>query len=291
MKSLATALVFISATCIGCGSEEAATDGTGGSAGVANGAGGGGGVITGTGGDTSGGGAVTMDQAYVDSIAWSASNGTGSAVAPKGKLPNAWGLYDMLGNVAEWAEDCYHSTYDGAPTDGSAWDNAACTTRILRGGAFGSKTMADVRVSARIESLPSAYGEIHPGARCVRNATDATPAGLPFTVDWVDIPAGTFQMGCSTGDTACAANESPAHSVTVAAFQIMPTEIIQKQVWDLLAVSPASYVCDECAQSLLYYPEAVDFCTKIGGRLPTEAEWEYAARAGSTTPCYTVTTH
>src|SRR5262249_4374646 len=50
--------------------------------------------------------------------------------------PNAWGLYQMHGNVREWIEDCYHESYVGAPSDGSAWTSGACSQRVLRGGAW-----------------------------------------------------------------------------------------------------------------------------------------------------------
>ncbi len=51
------------------------------------------------------------------------------------KKPNAWGLYDMYGNVLEWCEDCWHDTYQGAPTDGSAWAGAG-SSRVVRGGSW-----------------------------------------------------------------------------------------------------------------------------------------------------------
>ena len=49
--------------------------------------------------------------------------------------PNAWGLYDMLGNVWEWVQDCYLS-YVGAPSDGSAHETKDCRSRVVRGGAW-----------------------------------------------------------------------------------------------------------------------------------------------------------
>jgi formylglycine-generating enzyme required for sulfatase activity len=54
---------------------------------------------------------------------------------------NPWGLYDMNGNIWEWVEDCWHESYEGAPSDGSAWlekDGGDCSRRVLRGGSWGS---------------------------------------------------------------------------------------------------------------------------------------------------------
>ena len=54
-----------------------------------------------------------------------------------GQFPaNDFGLHDMHGNVSEWVEDCYHDTYAGAPTDGSAWTVGNCSQRVLRGGSW-----------------------------------------------------------------------------------------------------------------------------------------------------------
>jgi formylglycine-generating enzyme required for sulfatase activity len=58
--------------------------------------------------------------------------------APVGSFaPNSYGLYDTAGNVWEWVEDCYHSSYTGAPADGRAWvDDETCGLRVLRGGSW-----------------------------------------------------------------------------------------------------------------------------------------------------------
>jgi formylglycine-generating enzyme required for sulfatase activity len=51
-------------------------------------------------------------------------------------MPNPWGLHQVHGNVWEWVEDCWHESYVGAPTDGSAWTTGDCSYRVLRGGSW-----------------------------------------------------------------------------------------------------------------------------------------------------------
>ncbi|MCI0600845.1 MAG: formylglycine-generating enzyme family protein, partial [Beijerinckiaceae bacterium] len=63
----------------------------------------------------------------------------GKQPAPAGSFkPNAFGLYDMHGNVWEWVEDTPHANYEGAPRNGSAWvEGAESTSRVVRGGSWG----------------------------------------------------------------------------------------------------------------------------------------------------------
>ncbi|MEO8999821.1 MAG: SUMF1/EgtB/PvdO family nonheme iron enzyme [Rhodanobacter sp.] len=51
---------------------------------------------------------------------------------------NPFGLYDINGNVSEWAQDCWHDSYLRAPVDGSAWLNPGCRAHVVRGGSWGS---------------------------------------------------------------------------------------------------------------------------------------------------------
>ena len=76
--------------------------------------------------------------------------------APVGSSPvNAWGLHDMHGNVQEWVQDCRNESYEGAPTDGGAWESGDCNWRVLRGGSWYSD--AGYLRSASRYSIDRAY--------------------------------------------------------------------------------------------------------------------------------------
>lgn len=54
--------------------------------------------------------------------------------------PNAFGLYDVLGNAWEWVRDCFHWSYAGAPADGAAWEGEDCPARVMRGASWASSS-------------------------------------------------------------------------------------------------------------------------------------------------------
>lgn len=84
---------------------------------------------------------------------------------------NAWGLHDMHGNLAEWVEDRWHSTYAAAPSDGSAWTiDPPGSERVFRGGSWNDGER-DVRSAARYPFDPHAKGNVF-GFRCARDQAD-----------------------------------------------------------------------------------------------------------------------
>ncbi len=75
--------------------------------------------------------------------------------APVGSFrSNAFGLYDMTGNVWEWTQDCYADSYSGAPTDGSARIGGDCSRRVLRGGSWDSNPIR-LRSANRSRNYPT----------------------------------------------------------------------------------------------------------------------------------------
>jgi formylglycine-generating enzyme required for sulfatase activity len=66
-----------------------------------------------------------------------------------------FGSYDLIGNVSEWTQDCWHDSYQRAPTDGTAWVNPGCVQRTVRGASWAS-SLDQARSAARLPMDPAA---------------------------------------------------------------------------------------------------------------------------------------
>jgi formylglycine-generating enzyme required for sulfatase activity len=117
--------------------------------------------------------------------------------------------------------------------------------------------------------------------------------GEGVSLDMVYIPGGVYQMGSPTTEEGRFDSESPQHSVTVSPFFLGKFAVTQRQWEKIMQAKPSHFRSPDRPVEQVSWHEAVEFCqrlsqqTKKNYRLPTEAEWEYAAKAGTTTPfCY-----
>jgi formylglycine-generating enzyme required for sulfatase activity len=239
------------------------------------------------------GGATNSGNAYSGSntagtVAWYDANSEGHVHLVGTKTANALGLYDMSGNVWEWCDDFWEAAYSSGssaqnnpkgPTYGNVYDE-----HVMRGGSWDSADSA-CRVANRYKGAPNQYFDFAVGFRLVLDPIAELEANM------VTVAGGTFTLGNSSYTWA-----TPQKDVTLSKYQIGKFEITQAQWqavmdmtgWPATAPSagyglgydyPISYVSWDKAIAFIH---ALNVKTGLNYRLPTEAEWEYAAKGRQT---------
>jgi formylglycine-generating enzyme required for sulfatase activity len=116
--------------------------------------------------------------------------------------------------------------------------------------------------------------------------------GNGIKLEMIAIPGGTFLMGSPDNEAERSRNESPQHQVTVPSFFMAKYQLTQAQYQAIMGVNLSAFKGDNRPVENVSWDDAVAFCQKLiqktgnNYRLPSEAEWEYACRAGTKTPFY-----
>ncbi|MDD4964438.1 MAG: formylglycine-generating enzyme family protein [Gallionella sp.] len=122
------------------------------------------------------------------------------------------------------------------------------------------------------------------------DSTPITERTEKFGITMLSLPAGNFMMGCAHGrDGSCESDETPPHKVQLRGFELGKNEVTQAQWQAVMGSNPSHFKdCgDTCPVEKVSWDDVQTFIQKLNAqtgktyRLPSEAEWEYAARAGS----------
>jgi len=128
-------------------------------------------------------------------------------------------------------------------------------------------------------------------ARNTKSATYyAEDLGGGIGLEMVEIPGGTFMMGSPESEAGRSKDEGPQHQVSVPGFYMGKYEVTQAQYQAVMGANPSHFKGGNLPVEQVSWNDAVEFCKRLSQktgreyRLPSEAEWEYAARANTTTP-------
>jgi len=152
------------------------------------------------------------------------------------------------------------------------------------------KWMSALALGFVIEACGVAVFALPP--RPPQEASAVTYSTNDLGMEFVMVPSGEFQMGCSEGakPNECSKDEKPRHRVQITkAFEIGKTEVTQKQWQAVMGSTPSASKGENLPVEKVTFENVQEFLNKLNARndgflyrLPTEAEWEYAARAGTT---------
>ena len=223
-------------------------------------------------------------------VAWYVDNSDNKTHPVAAKTPNELGIYDMSGNVLEWCNDWYSSSYYTSESQTNPTGPDSGSSRVRRGGSW-NYSENTCRVSYRGNNTPS-FRYNYLGLRLCLSAEESfTVNGVSFAM--VPVAGGTFTMGATAEQgTNIDSNEKPTHQVTLSSYMIGKTEVTQALWRAVTGETPSYFRGDNLPVEQVSWDDCQKFITKLNAltgknfRLPTEAEWEYAARGGNMSQGY-----